>query len=103
MNIDLTAAEDAAYRGWRSAQRGAPVPDAEFVATFSRVEAAWMAEAVAAAAPLIAAQVAERIARAIEAERTDVLLDSDGADTRTDWLASGLARAARIAREWSPR
>ena len=50
-------------------------------------------------APLIAAQVAEQIARAIEAERTDVLLDSDGADTRTDWLASGLARAARIVRE----
>lgn len=88
--IDLTEARAAGEAAWmRSYFSGAPARVAR-------------EDYLTAATPLIARQVADSIAAEIEAERTDVLLDSDGADSRPDWLAAGLARAVRIAREWSP-
>lgn len=69
-DLDLTDAAAVAYRGWREAQRGNPLQPGEFEATFSRVEAEWMAKAVRAVAPLIAAQVRAQIAADIEALAT---------------------------------
>jgi hypothetical protein len=65
--IDLTEATDAAYRGYRTAMKGAPMEPGEHEALFSRVEFAWMTAALAAAAPLIEAQVRARVAAEIEA------------------------------------
>ena len=83
--IDLSAATMAAYRGWRSGQRGSVMPEMEFVATFSRLEAQWMTAAIAAAAPLIG----EEIAKAIEAEMP----------YRDSAYRDGLVDATIIARE----
>lgn len=45
----VTDAEvDAAYHGWRAAQRGGPLEPGEYEATFSRVEFAWMRAAIEA-------------------------------------------------------
>ncbi len=49
MSKRVTDAEvDAAYRGWRAAQRGGPLEPGEYEATYSRVEFAWMRAALEA-------------------------------------------------------
>lgn len=47
----------SAYKAWRSAQRGHEVPDAEFEATYSRLEGEWMSQVVAAVREQIAADI----------------------------------------------
>jgi hypothetical protein len=94
VDLDLTAATEAAYRAHHAARRGWEPSPEEFQATYSRTEAEWMAAAVDAAAPLIAAQVAEQIAREIERAR-----DNDMSSSAWRARQESFTYAARIARE----
>ena len=50
MSEQVTDAEvEAAYHGWRTAQRGSELQPGEYEATFSRVEFGWMRAALEAA------------------------------------------------------
>lgn len=83
MNLDLTAATEAAKTA--AFLCGVREQRDEFI--------------IAAAAPLIAAQVGEQIAAAIEAERDGMLPIKEGYEHIRDLTNATFSTAARIARE----
>jgi hypothetical protein len=96
MNLDLTAAIEAVIRADED-EMDRQYPDLGGVLRFDELEPdeqashrVWAEAVVTAVAPLIAAQVAERIAAAIEAE-IDMVNHA--------YVRTGMRAAARIARE----
>ena len=90
-DIDLTEAKAVAYRVYCESQHRGPMGDDDFEAALSRIEEAWMSTAVAAAAPLIAAQVRAQVAAKIEAKAHKSYIAGSARDQAARF-------AARIAR-----
>jgi len=99
-DLDLSAAVEAGYRAWCDASSGFVHSDAVHEALRSETEVSRIRVAVAAAAPLIEAQVREQIAEAIMMAHSDVLPEHNCGDPACPTEASLVAYrlAARIAR-----
>lgn len=92
--IDLTAAVEAAARTYFEAQTGYPETIWDSASDLVKLQVREIAVGfVSAAAPIIARQVAKKIAEAVDLERGEAL------DMGSPHRAAALGDAARIARQ----